>query len=29
VGLVSRDLVATLPSDLATRLDALLNETGR
>jgi hypothetical protein len=29
VGLVSRDLLATLPPDLAGRLDALLSEAGR
>lgn len=29
VGLVSRDLLQTLPSELASRLDALLSEAGR
>jgi hypothetical protein len=29
VGLVTRDLVHTLPDDLASRLDALLSEAGR
>ena len=29
VGLVGRDLIATLPSELAGRLDVLLSEAGR
>jgi hypothetical protein len=29
VGLIERDLLQTLPTDLATRLDALLGESGR
>jgi len=29
VGLIGRDLLATLPSDLASRLDVLLSEAGR
>jgi hypothetical protein len=29
VGLVERSLVAQLPSELATRLDSLLAESGR
>ncbi len=29
VGLVSRDLLATLPAELADRLEALLREAGR
>ncbi|HEX4130220.1 MAG TPA: nucleotidyl transferase AbiEii/AbiGii toxin family protein [Pirellulales bacterium] len=29
VGLIGRDLLSTLPNELATRLDSLLSESGR
>ena len=29
VGLVERDVISSLPPDLASRLDALLSESGR